>query len=116
LGQLSEVSEQNVPKADWEEHGSLVISVLPPNHSHDLKETFKMSRQYRMKLNPAKCAFGVFSGKFLGYMVSNRGIKANPEKIKAILNMQSWKNTKQLQQLTRRIATLNRFISRSTDK
>jgi nucleotidyltransferase/DNA polymerase involved in DNA repair len=49
-----------------------------------------------MKLNPAKCAFGVSSRKFLGYMVSNRGIKANPEKIQAILNMQPLKNTKQL--------------------
>jgi hypothetical protein len=53
-----------------------------------------------MKLNLAKCAFGVSSGKFLGYMVSNRGIEANPEKIQAVLDMQSPNNTKQLQQLT----------------
>jgi hypothetical protein len=49
-------------------------------------------------------------------MVSSRGIEANPEKIQAILEMQSPKTTKQLQQLTRRLAALNRFISRSTDK
>jgi hypothetical protein len=69
-----------------------------------------------MKLNLAKCAFGVSSGKFLGYMVSNRGIEAIPEKIQDILDMQSPKNTKQLQQLTERIVALNQFISRSTDK
>jgi hypothetical protein len=49
-----------------------------------------------MKLNPAKCAFGVSSRKFLGYMVSSKGIEANPEKIQAILEMQSPKTTKQL--------------------
>jgi hypothetical protein len=69
-----------------------------------------------MKLNLAKCAFGVSSGKFLGYMVSNRGIEANPEKIQAVLDMQSPNNTKQLQQLTWRILALNRFISQSIDK
>jgi hypothetical protein len=69
-----------------------------------------------MKLNPAKCAFGVSSGKFLGFMVSQRGIEANPEKVKAVLEMQPPKTIKQLQQLTMRIAALNRFISWSTDK
>jgi hypothetical protein len=69
-----------------------------------------------MKLNPAKCAFGVSSGKFLGFMVSQRGIEANPEKVSAVIDMQSPQTTKQLQQLTGRIAALNRFISRSTDK
>jgi hypothetical protein len=69
-----------------------------------------------MRLNPAKCAFGVSSGKLLGFMVSQRGIEANPEKVKAVLYMQPPKTIKQLQQLTGRIAALNRFISRSTDK
>jgi len=67
-------------------------------------------------LDPAKCAFGVSSGKFLGFMVSRRGIKANPEKVSAVLGMQSPQTTKQLQQLTGRIAASNRFISRSIDK
>ena len=53
----------------------------------DLQETFDTFRQYHMKLNPSKCAFGVSSGKFLGFMVSHRGIKANPDKIQAILDM-----------------------------
>jgi hypothetical protein len=69
-----------------------------------------------MKLNSAKCAFGVSSGKFLGFMVLSRGIEANPEKIRVVLEMQAPRTTKQLQQLTGRIADLNRFISRSTDK
>jgi hypothetical protein len=69
-----------------------------------------------MKLNPTKCAFSVSSRKFLGYMVSSRGIEANPEKIRAVLEMQSPKTTKYLQQLTGRLAAINRFISRSTDK
>jgi hypothetical protein len=69
-----------------------------------------------MKLNLAKCAFRVSSGKFLEFMVSSRGIEANPEKIQAILDMQSPKNINQVQQLTGKITALNRFISRSTDK
>ena len=53
----------------------------------DMQETFDTLRQYHIKLNPSKCAFGVSSGKFLGFMVSHRGIKANPDKIQAILDM-----------------------------
>ncbi|KAL0378898.1 UNVERIFIED_CONTAM: Retrovirus-related Pol polyprotein from transposon opus [Sesamum radiatum] len=47
----------------------------------DLAETFNTLRKYHMKLNPAKCAFGVNSGKFLGYLVTEKGIEVNPEKI-----------------------------------
>jgi hypothetical protein len=94
----------------------LVKSAKAVSHIHDLHEAFGMLKQYRMKLNPAKCAYGVSSRKFLGYMVLSRGIEANPEKIQAVLEMQSPKTTKQLQQLTGRLAALNRFISRSTDK
>ncbi|XP_059428507.1 uncharacterized protein LOC132162267 [Corylus avellana] len=94
----------------------LVKSKLQMDHVTDLQEVFKTLERFKMKLNPTKCAFGVSSGKFLGYMVSSRGIEANPEKIQAVLDMQSLKNVKQVQQLTGRIAALNRFISRSTDK
>ena len=69
-----------------------------------------------MKLNPSKCAFGVSSGKFLGFMVLQRGIEANPEKVRAILEMSSPKTVKEVQSLTGRVATLNRFISKATDK
>ncbi|XP_059446338.1 uncharacterized protein LOC132177877 [Corylus avellana] len=94
----------------------LVKSKLQMDHVTDLQEVFKTLERFKMELNPTKCAFGVSSEKFLGYMVSSRGIEANPEKIQAVLDMQSLKNVKQVQQLTGRIATLNRFISRSTDK
>jgi nucleotidyltransferase/DNA polymerase involved in DNA repair len=57
------------------------------NHLEDLEETFKTLRQYLMKLNPSKCVFGVSSRKFLRFMVSQRGIEANPDKIKAVLEM-----------------------------
>uniref|UniRef100_A0A2N9F6T8 Uncharacterized protein n=1 Tax=Fagus sylvatica TaxID=28930 RepID=A0A2N9F6T8_FAGSY len=85
-------------------------------HLEDLKETFETLRQYRMKLNPSKCVFGVSSGKFLGFMVSQRGIEANPDKIKAVLEMTPPRSTKEVQSLTGRVAALNRFVSRATDK
>ena len=85
-------------------------------HLDDLKETFATLKQYQMKLNPAKWVFGVASGKFLGFMVSQRGIEANPEKVQAIINMTSPKTVKEVQKLTGRIATLNKFVSRATDK
>ena len=69
-----------------------------------------------MKLNPSKWAFGVSSRKFLGFMVSQRGIEANPDKMQAILNMEPPKNIKEVQSLTGRVAALNRFISKATDK
>ena len=69
-----------------------------------------------MKLNPSKCVFGVASGKFLGFMVSQRGIEANSKKVQAIINMASLRTIKEVQKLTGRIATLNRFVSRVTDK
>ena len=82
----------------------------------DLQETFETLRRYKMKLNPSKCAFGVSSGKFLGFMVSQRGIEANPDKIQAILDMEPPKNIKEVQSLTGRVAALNRFVSKATDK
>jgi len=69
-------------------------------HLDDLKETFSTLKQYQMKLNPSKCAFGVVSGKFLGFMVSQRGIEANLEKGQAILDMASPKTVKEVQKLT----------------
>ena len=85
-------------------------------HLDDLRETFATLKQYQMKLNPGKCVFGVASGKFLGFMVSQRGIEANPEKVQAIINMASPKTVKEVQKLTGRIAALNRFVSRAMDK
>ncbi|XP_048605636.1 uncharacterized protein LOC125583114 [Brassica napus] len=69
-----------------------------------------------MKLNPAKCSFGVSSGKFLGYIVIHRGIEANPKQIRAIHSIPSRKNVKEVQKLTGRMAAVSRFISRLSDK
>jgi len=75
----------------------LVKSVQALDHVSDLKEMFDTIRRYEMKLNPSKCTFGVSSEKFLGYLVSQRGIEANPEKVRAILEMQPPRTMKQLQ-------------------
>ena len=94
----------------------LVKSKKELTHLDDLKETFATLKKYQMRLNPGKCVFGVASGKFLGFMVSQRGIEANPEKVRAIINMTSPRTVKEVQKLTGRIAALNRFVSKTTDK
>ena len=81
-----------------------------------LSEAFQILRNYNMKLNPAKCAFGVSAGKFLGFIVNRRGIEANLDKIKAVLDMPSPSSIKEVQRLTGRIVALSRFISRASDK
>ena len=65
----------------------LVKILVEKKHLDDLQETFDTLKLYNMKLNPSKCAFGILSRKFLGFMVSHRGIEVNPNKIQAILNM-----------------------------
>ena len=94
----------------------LVKSKEEENHLDDLKEMFNTLRQYSMKLNSAKCAFGVSSKKFLGFMVSQRGIEANPEKVRAILEMSSTKTVKEVQSFTGRVAAFNRFVFRAINK
>ena len=70
----------------------------------------------KLRLNVSKCSFGVGSGKFLGYMVTHRGIKVNPDQIKTINNLQPPRNPKEVQKLTGMTAALNRFISRSAGR
>lgn len=94
----------------------LVKSIEAEKHINDLEETLCTLNRFRMKLNPAKCAFGVSVGKFLGFMIFHREIEANPEKVEAILSMKPPQTTKEVQRLARRVAALNRFISRSMDK
>jgi hypothetical protein len=77
----------------------------------DLEETFASLREYRWKLNPNKCVFGVPSGKLLGFIISHHGIEANPEKISAITNIRAPTCIKDFQKLTGFMAALNRFIS-----
>ncbi|KAK4397424.1 Transposon Tf2-12 polyprotein [Sesamum angolense] len=78
----------------------LVKSKKETEHLNHLQAAFEVIKRYGMKLNPAKCTFGVKGGKFLGYMVSEKGIKVNPKKIKAITKMGSPKTIKDVQKLT----------------
>ncbi|KAL0400180.1 UNVERIFIED_CONTAM: Retrovirus-related Pol polyprotein from transposon [Sesamum radiatum] len=94
----------------------LVKSKKAPDHVKDLEETFSVLRKYKLKLNPGKCAFGVQGGWFLGFMVTQRRIEANLSKIKAILDMKAPSSINEVQPLTRRIAALSRFISKSAEK
>ena len=82
----------------------------------DLGSIFEILRKYKLRLNASKCSFGVGSSKFLGYMVTNRGIEVNPDQIKAINSLQPPRNPKEVQKLTGITAVLNRFISRSADR
>ncbi|KAM1011133.1 hypothetical protein ACFX2C_046521 [Malus domestica] len=94
----------------------LVKSKHADQHITNQSETFTILKRYRMRLNPNKCAFGVGSGKFLGFMISQRGIEANPEKIKAIIDMKEPVTSKDIQSLTGKVAALTRFISKATDR
>ena len=94
----------------------LVKSIREDDHLDNLKETFDTLRSYNMKLNPNKCAFGVTAGKFLGFIVSQRGIEVNPDKIMAIMELTPPKNVKKVQSLNGKITALNRFVSKATDK
>ena len=94
----------------------LVKSLDEQKHQDDLQETFDTFRRYNMRLNSSKCVFRVSLGKFLGFMVSHKGIEANPIKIQAILDMKPPRSIKEVQSLIGRVATLNRFVSKAIDK
>lgn len=82
----------------------------------DLKETFTNLRRLWINLNLEKCVFGVPKGKLLGFMVFDRGIEANHEKIEAIRHMGPIQNLKGMQRLVGWVTTLNRFVSRLGEK
>ncbi|XP_022846340.1 uncharacterized protein LOC111369087 [Olea europaea var. sylvestris] len=94
----------------------LVKSTKAKDHCQHLTEMFDILRKYRKKLNPKKCAFGVSCGKFLGYIVNNRGIEANFEKIRVVIQMKAPTKPRGVQSLIGMIAALNRFVSKSTDR
>ena len=83
---------------------------------NDLQETFNTLQSYNMKLNPSKCVFEVTAGKFLDFMVSQRGIEVNPEKVRAVLELEPLRTMKAMQSLNGKVAALNRFLSKATDK
>ncbi|GJS11130.1 reverse transcriptase domain-containing protein [Tanacetum coccineum] len=82
----------------------------------DITETFKTLRQINMKLNPKKCAFGMQEGMFLGYKVSTNGLRACPDKADAVLSLSSPRCIKDVQKLNGKLASLNRFLSKSAEK
>nr|XP_025647775.1 uncharacterized protein LOC112742761 [Arachis hypogaea] len=82
----------------------------------DLKVIMNTLRKHQMRLNPAKCAFGMEAGKFLGFMITQRGVEANLEKCRAVLEMTSPKNLKDIQKLTGRLTALSRFLGASAQK
>ena len=94
----------------------VVKSKIVSEHVEDLANIFEILRKHKLRLNASKCFFGVGSGKFLGYMVTHMEIKVNPNQIKATNSLQPPRNPNEVQKLTRVIAALNRFISRSTDR
>jgi len=73
-------------------------------------------RKYNMRLNPEKCVFGVPTGKFLWFMLTGRGIEANPDKCTAITEMRSPKNLKKIQRLAGRLTSLARFLPKLKEK
>ena len=94
----------------------VVKSKFEAKHLSDLASVFEVLRKHELHLNASKCSFGVSSGKFLGYMFTHQGIEVNPDQIKAINDLRPPWNPKEVQKLTRMIAAMNRFISRSADR
>ena len=94
----------------------VVKSKLVSEHVVDLINIFEILREHKLRLNVSKCSFGVGSRKFLGYMVTHKGIEVNPDQIKAINSLQPLRNPKEVQKLTGMMAVLNRFISRLVER
>ena len=93
----------------------VVKSKVVSEHVRDLEIIFGILKEHKLRLNASKCSSSLGSSKFLGYMVTHRGIEVSPDQIKAINSLQAPQNPKEVQKLTGMIAALNRFISRSTD-
>ena len=85
----------------------VVKSKVVSKHVEDLTNIFGILRKHKLHLNASKCSFGVGSGRFLGYMVTHRGIEVNPDQIKAINDLQAPQNPKEVQKLTGMTAALN---------
>ncbi|GAA0178830.1 hypothetical protein LIER_29889 [Lithospermum erythrorhizon] len=94
----------------------LVKSKIWADHLANLRETFNELRKSRLKVNPEKCSFGVVSEKFMGYLISARGIEPNHDKIEALLGMKPPNRYKEVKKLTGCLVALNRFISKSGER
>lgn len=86
------------------------------DHCMDLEEIFVQLRKSNMRLNPIKCAFGVEVGKFLGFIITRRGIEANPDKYQTIQEMKSPNTVKEVQSLAGKITALSQFMSKAANK
>ena len=73
----------------------VVKSKVVTKHLKDLGDIFDVLRRHKLRLNASKCSFGMGSGKFLGYMVTHRGIEVNPDQIKAINDLKPPRNAKE---------------------
>jgi hypothetical protein len=94
----------------------VIKSIQRKDHIRDLAETFADLRATNLKLNPEKCVFSIHKGKVFGCLVSTKGIEANPDKIKALIEMQDPVSVKDVQKLSGRVAALNKFIPRAAER
>uniref|UniRef100_A0A2N9J716 Uncharacterized protein n=1 Tax=Fagus sylvatica TaxID=28930 RepID=A0A2N9J716_FAGSY len=84
------------------------------DHLTDLRKLFQRLKKYQLRLNPNKCAFGVTSGKLLGFIVSGRGIEIDPAKVQAIRSMPAPRTEKEIRSFLGRINYIARFIAQLT--
>lgn len=89
----------------------IVKSVEESKQRHHLEEVFAHARQYNMHLNPEKCTFGVKEGKILGFYLTERGIEANPDKCRAVLEMEPPSSKERIMKLNGMLTALSSFIS-----
>ncbi|GKE09755.1 reverse transcriptase domain-containing protein [Tanacetum coccineum] len=82
----------------------------------NIKETLERLRVINQKLNPKKCSFGIEEGIFSRHLITKQGIKENPSKVKAISNLQPPKSVSKIQNLSKKLTALNRFLSKGADK
>ena len=94
----------------------VVKSKQEAQYIEDLQGVFEVLRQHKLRLNADKCAFGVRACKFLGYLITNRGIEVNPDQIEAMKRLKLSSNPKEEQVLTGMSTALNRFISKFADR
>jgi hypothetical protein len=94
----------------------VVKSIQRGDYIGDLAETFANLRVVNLRLNPEKCVFDIHKGKVLGCLISTKGIEANPDKIKALIEIQEPVSVKDVQKLTGRVVALNRFIPRAAER
>ncbi|RDX70520.1 hypothetical protein CR513_50228, partial [Mucuna pruriens] len=90
-------------------------SIVASEHYKALERVFGILRKHQLRLNPEKCSFEVHVGKFMGFMLTERGIEANPEKCQAVIGMRSPQSIKEVQQLMDRVKALSRFISHAPE-